>query len=99
MRQDIIKAFAPSIEARGHGGRSCLFHCSPPNVKYYAMLCIIPLLAFDFRLSPANSNIKSLYNYITYNRGTTFRALVCKDKAKQQNTNAISPTLLIDFSF
>jgi hypothetical protein len=31
--KDIIKAFTPSVEARGHGGRNCLFHASHLNVK------------------------------------------------------------------
>jgi transposase len=52
MCPDIIKAFAPSIEARGHGGRSCLFHVLHPNVKW------LPCLDYTFinSLFPSKSH-------------------------------------------
>src|SRR4028118_546288 len=60
MRPDIIKAFTPSIEARGHGGGSCLFHRSNLNVNY------LPCLDYTFIVSLFS--FKSRYVAIQLNR-------------------------------
>jgi hypothetical protein len=64
MAKDIIKAFAPSIKARRHGGGSCLFHGSSLNVKYLPYMDYT-FIAFQFSFksryaTPINPPVETL---------------------------------------